>query len=317
MKSYFFFSRFFLFVLCVWGHVWADSSGQCNGTQGIQSQQDSVLACIRELVDTMPWCHQCTDTSPHGLNAYCQKHWLRPCQYDRLDYAMTSHYASLMTDNDQTVWEKVIQVCKKYGFVTRVAPVRSSYKMILVMGSTVGDMVHRVRCLNAWVQTGQLCVDKGTRIMMLVGDRPLTDGEKAIVGCKDIVNEKDIASWVWNKAGVCDALCSAGYTVVQAEKKKGTKRATTVDTVHALVKNHDVPSSVLVVSTNPFITHQGHVVRNILANCGAHQTEVHSAGSCTLIPPGMTFLHQGSILLDCLARTVYEMQKEHTGACTA
>jgi hypothetical protein len=293
------------------------SGNACNGAQDTRSHQDSVLACIRELMDTIPWRHRCTDTSPQGLHAYCQKHWLRPCQYDRLDYAMTSHYASLMTHNDQTVWEKVIQVGKKHGFFTNVAPVRSSYKMILVMGSDVYAMVHVVRCLNAWVQTGQLCVDKGTRIMILVGDRPLTNAEKATVGCKDMVNEKDIAPWVWDKAGVCDALCSVGYTVVQAAKKKGTKRATTVDTVHALVKQHTVPSSVLVVSTNPFITYQGHVVRNVLVDRGAHETEVHFAGPCALIPQGMTFLHQGSILLDCLARTMYEMQKEHTGACTA
>ncbi|MFK7826999.1 MAG: hypothetical protein AB8G05_22845 [Oligoflexales bacterium] len=239
------------------------------------------------------------------LNAYAQKHLLRPADKERWNV-----YDDQLTKSHQEI---IIKTLDEFGFFDEVTPeLDQVYENVLILGASVGRMRSRVAFFNKLASQGL----KYKKVYFLTGERPLDSR----IESESILFEpgpNQIFRKNWQRPKVAPSNESGGarlaWDQLIGSKEKPIfvdvpmnkdKRPSTIDTINTWLDKSPAHGKTLVISNNPYIPYQHAVVLGALikkgfitANDGPILTTVGSGTK-----PDKERLR---VLLDNVARTLY------------
>lgn len=268
------------------------------------------------------------DISLSDLNDIAQTVFLRPVSLERKD---TAHLKNKFLPYTS---EEVFDLFRSIGDVDDVDPKENHYRYILLNGSTVQSMRHRIKALIHFVESKKLLITPETEIIFLTGERDLfkEENEKQLMVSKPLklnpqwekpsklpLTEDQAAEWIWNQADLPQSLRKCKITFVRAKKKEVvdpntnktvTKRPTTYDTIQTWVVTYSPePGNCLSVSDQPYVYYQQATIYGFLRKMGLIEKGFSVDGAGTRKDSSSTyyksFRDNIQIILDNFARTIY------------
>jgi hypothetical protein len=225
-------------------------------------------------------------STARSINAYAQAHLLRPPHRERHRMANSPY---------ENRWDDLQPALEALGMLQAVDPPPGHHDHLLLMGQTIPMMRGQLEFIRRRRE-----ISFG-RVTFLSGRRPIDpaiDGPDRLTSlAKD---EGEAAQMLLDEYFPGDGRTS---TVAVPMHPDG-RRPNTRDTVRAWLAEGPEPSSVLVVSTNPFIPYQLETVRGELARAwpeGSYRLAICGDDVHRLYRRG----NRVAILLDCLARQLY------------
>ncbi|MBX7065817.1 MAG: hypothetical protein K1X28_01170 [Parachlamydiales bacterium] len=179
-------------------------------------------------------------------------------------------------DLKETVWP----LFRELGMVEEIKPARKHYDTVVLLGALYSTFQRR---LDYLVNTG-VTYD---RIVLLSGERPLLDSEKAKL--PGLSTEAEMVQWVYDHSPLSKDISALFISVPM----KGERRPTTFDTILAWLETKPNPKWCLVISTQPYVHYQGAVFNRIFP----FYTEM--AG------PAITGSPTVALMLDTLGREIF------------
>lgn len=279
---------------------------------------------VREISSYFPQVDPLIDFSNLSqLDEYAQKYFLRPKGSERLDEKAIHHYKKLCNGLSTAAKEKLLTLFNKLGYVEAIYPKNKTPDYICIQGSTVPTMRERLMFLAKLVEEEKIILTDKTKIVALVGERPLFKSETTAVlldpspwqidpmwQAPEVLptDEREAALFIWQQLKLPKALRERSILFVDAKKKQGESRAQTVDSTQTWLETEQVEGDILMISSNPYISYQEAVMNYAIKKAGLHQ-QVHVEGTGCGTKSIKDIDVELGILLDTLAREIH-MEKE-------
>ena len=123
-----------------------------------------------------------------------------------------------------------------------------------------------------------------------------------------ITKEIELSPFLWSQLNLSAQLLKLKPTHIKSSKKRGTKRATSDDTIEALARQVNLsPGSVLVIASPPYIHYQRLLTQTLFLKHNLYHFTFEGAGPAAFLgdlPP-----QQLGILLDTFARTIFQQHQ--------
>lgn len=218
-----------------------------------------------------------------------QKSWIRPAGKERWEI-----------DNTQFVsTDEVWKLIDTLGLRAEIKPADAKYDYVLLMGATAMRMKLRLEYFVQLVQQGI----SYEQLVVLVGQRPLTDEEKEFLkqnyNMSDVQTESDAARVIFQN--ISDEMKKKMHIIsvpMLDDGKGGMRRPNTADTVNAWLATGAKSGSCVAISNQPFVAYQHSVIRGLLPQEFSLQTVGGASGNDARI----------GVYLDSLARILYQEQ---------
>lgn len=225
-----------------------------------------------------------------------QKAWLRPTGLERMH----------MRARDGKDASTIEQYFAKLGLVQNIQPTKKHYDYVLLLGATYHSVARRLQFLDELSRAGLTFQN-----LALLGSYRLLDRQHEI--------EPMTKSHVFDKVPLVEiemiealfamssptALNKTKIIRVASPMKKDKDgrivRANTLDTIEDFLKTKPKPGSVLAISSQPSILRQHLVVKKALGP----EWDIETVGSA------IGDDHSAAVILDELARTLYELESVH------
>lgn len=193
----------------------------------------------------------------------------------------------------------VLNYAQRLGFIDEVKPVGTHYEFSLVLGGTINGMRNRIEYLRQqWEQ--------GTRfrhLVFLVSERPLDPTIET--EAKEWGTEGEAARQLWAQATLPTDLRNVDTTFIvtplQHDAQGGIRRPSRADTLTAWKATNPVPGSCLLISSQPFVSFDQAIARNILSKDFFIETVGAAASTKNL---------KATVVLDTIARWLYAVEQQ-------
>ncbi|WP_198027335.1 hypothetical protein [Candidatus Paracaedibacter symbiosus] len=251
---------------------------------------------------------------------FAQKNFLRPKSSERLDKKAISHYKQLCASLPLDDKKEILNQFNQLGHIDTINPKSTTPNHILIMGSTVQNMRKRIMFLVKLIKDQKINITPETKIVALVGERPLFESETESVlldsspyetdptwkAPKNLPSdEREAARFIWGQLKLPEILRKKGLHFVDTEKKENESRAQTEDCIQTWLKIDNVKGEVTMISSNPYVGYQQSVAKLAIKKAGL-ENEVHLEG----VGSAASFEEEDievilGLLLDNLAREIY------------
>lgn len=179
--------------------------------------------------------------------------------------------------------EAVWPMFQELGMVDEIKPAQDHYDTAVLLGALYSTFQRR---LDYLVKTG-VTFD---RIVLLSGERPLLDSEKATL--PGLETEADMVRFVYEHSPIAKHIPVEFIAVPM----KGERRPNTLDTLNAWLKKNPNPKRCLVISTQPYVHYQGAIFERFFP------FPVEMAGPAIAGSPTV------ALMLDTLGREIFYRQ---------
>jgi hypothetical protein len=252
----------------------------------------------------------------HQFTKFFQANFLRPKGMERWE-----EY-DLKTNMDDETFANIIKTCKMLRMTGNIYPRHISYDYIVIFGSNVNSMTKECEFVkNELMEV--IANNPNVKVFFLTGTRPLDN----LIDSNDLIEELHFLGLEATETEAAKLIFARivgplNYEIVNVDPSELSKfpnelkRPNTRDTIEKLFRDfHLRPGSMLAVATNPFISYQDNVMRNLLQG---HEWfdrggTLETAGYCLDIDAYCKILSKKqvvNILLDNITRCAYEEIKQ-------
>lgn len=266
------------------------------------------------------------DNAVAFLNSLGQKYFLRGphvCRLqhtDVIEYYKNTLFKDYSTEKMNICIKKLYHLFKNADFLLDVFPTHQTPRYILILGSSITSMWSRIEFLNDLVKSKKVKILPETKIILCLGERTLLDTEKEElkrlhdlyskdVYTSTITDEREGGKLLIQYFPFCPDIQPESIMFALAQKKPGAVRATTPDTIEALLGmiSFTKNDTILIVSSNPYIEYQVATTHSILLQKGLNisNSSLEGAGKGSHISEETFDIKDAGIFLDNLARTLY------------
>ncbi len=243
--------------------------------------------------------------SLEAWNQWLQKYFLRVAGKDHQDIA---------TDQKHPLHHQMLPLFRNLGLVDAVLPSRKQFDVIAIFGGTPVDtrerMYHVVKLWQEGVRADHIIYINGRRKLhpLELTQHGLDTENKDTPSQPDWVTPKDIplfqhemAAVIWEQLVPKNSELFAKFQILTIDPPVGKSRATTEDTISALIDRNTSMTSCLFVSNAPYGPYQGETVNNVLDEKGAKDLVTETTSS------KLTRDLTTAPFLDTLARRAYTL----------
>lgn len=243
-----------------------------------------ITPSLLELLEVTGVQH---DGSLSSIVDATQKAWIRPAGKERWQIGHLPHEQNA----------EIVRIASDMGFLKEIVPTQDSYDYGIVFGATVRPMQLRVDyMIQLWKEGIRF-----NNIVILCSERPL---DPAVEPIYDLcATEADAARYIWVNSDIPDelrALPTQFVSVPMLAEGGKVRRASTLDTIEAWLKTNPKSGSSLFISNQPYCLYQNSVVAPAIPSSFTYET----VGA-----PGKAEFQNGLVLLDTIARWLYNEQK--------
>lgn len=241
---------------------------------------------LKQLLQVMEVPH---DGTTKSIIDGTQKKWIRPAGKELWEVENALPISQR---------EAVIDFCAKKGFFKEIKPAHLNYDYAIVLGATVATMKKRMGYLEKLADAGI----KFKQVVLLSGARPLDPSVETIPeGCK---TESDAMEFLWKSQLLCKQVAWKHFAHPMIPIADGKfRRPSTFDTFHLWLQSSPAPGRCFFVSNQPYCFYQQAVAENLMPETFVYET---------VGPPAEASSQNAAILLDNIARCLYEMNKRYT-----
>jgi len=201
-------------------------------------------------------------------NAWLQKYFLRPAGKDHQDIATVPRHP---------LHDQMFPIFERLGLVRAVYPTEQTFDVVAIFGGTPVDTRERMYHLIQLLRSG---VIRANEIIYINGRRPLHELELASHGL-DTPNvdtpsqpnwippraipafQHEMAALIWDQLVDVRTEFYGKFKILTIDPPFGKIRATTEDTIAALLAQHPGMRSCLFISNAPYRPYQHETVRNV------------------------------------------------------
>lgn len=246
-----------------------------------------------------------------SLNAYAQKHLLRPANAERWEVY-----------DDKSILEHreiILKTMGDLGFFDEIKPdLHVEYDHVLILGASVGRMRSRLAFLQQLVSQGL----KYKNLYFLTGERPLDPKIEDESSLYQVTSSNYVFKEDWKRPKELPKTESEGARLAWEQlvgsdleppeyvdvEMQGNKRPSTVDTINAWLAKGPNKGRTLVISNNPYVPYQHAVVLGTLMKAGFITPE--QIGLIASVGPSAKPENERlRVLLDNFARTLFAEKK--------
>ncbi len=209
---------------------------------------------------------------------------------------------------------EITKKCSQLNMIEAVTPQKKEYEYALILGATIHALRARISHLMELWQNGI----RFKKLIFLAGQRPVSPTRETHADFinhqngllrfknnwtlqKEPQTETDIVHLIIEQSVLPKEWADAMITIVDTPLQKtgnGLQRPTTEDTIRAWLATNPTPSSLLVISSQPFVGYQDAVLRRFLPQQFALET-IGAETKKPVLP---------EVLLDTVARWLYNAQ---------
>lgn len=238
---------------------------------------------LKQLLQVMEVPH---DGTTKSIVEATQKRWIRPAGKERWEVEDT------LTESQR---DAVMGYCTKKGFFKEIKPAHLNYDYAIILGATVSRMEKRMAYLAKLADAGV----QFKQVVLLSGARPLDASVESIP--EDCKTENDAMEFLWKAQALSKQVAWKHFAHPMIPIADGKfRRPSTNDTFHLWLQSSPAPGRCFFVSNQPYCFYQQAVAENLMPKTFVYET---------VGPPAEASSQNAAVLLDNIARCLYEINK--------
>lgn len=238
---------------------------------------------LNQLLEVMAIPH---DGTPKSIVEATQKKWIRPAGKELWEIKDTLSASQR---------DAVMDFCAKKGFFKEIKPAHLNYEYAIVLGATVATIKKRLAYFAKLADSGV----KFKQVVLLSGERPLDPSIETIPeGCK---TESDVMEFLWKTQALSKQVPWKHFACPMVALTEGKfKRPSYIDTLNLWLQSSPAPGRCFSISSQPYCFYQQTVAENVLPKTFIYET---------VGPPADASIQKAPIMLDTIARCLFELNK--------